>query len=173
MRIVFFVHLLFLFSVACKPQENSVEIIEDSIQQGELFEQLVNLTSNEIPPSILNDSTAFLLLPIQAICPSCRKKIIDSIVANENILDNKHFIIISANGGRKTMDAFFKERGHNWPNLKKGLFLDSTNQAFKIGLYKDKPVFFYGYKNKVSKKVSSIPATIKEDLRLFFNNKAR
>jgi hypothetical protein len=172
-RLAHLLIVLILWS-GCKSKSdvNSVELINETPRQEVLFKVLSDFTEPNIARNRLKDSVAFLLLPIEAICPSCRKKIIDSIMAHQNNLDSRHYIIISANGGKKTMEAYFRERGHKLPAIKDNLYLDSTNQTFKKELYTDKPIFFYGYNQKILKKVSSVPTTIKEDLHFFFGNKS-
>lgn len=162
--------LLSLF--ACdkyKERISSVELITSRTKQDSLFNGLIEVTSNSIPDDLLRDSLAFLVLPVQAICPSCREKTVDSIVKYQDNLPDKHFIIISANGGRKLINSFFKEEKKRLPDIDGRLFLDSTNMAYHYELYEDKPTMYYTYGRKVYKKVASVPATVRRDLHQFFS----
>lgn len=158
-----------LVGCGSKSQATSIEQVTDIQAQDSIFQNLVKLTHGTIPDNTLNDSLAFLILPVQASCPSCRKKTIDSIVKHQQNLDDGRFIVISANGGRKTIGSFFKEQDERLPVIENRLFLDTINQAYKYDLYKDKPTIYYTYQQKAYKKVAAIPATVREDLREFFS----
>jgi hypothetical protein len=164
--------LLLLFCVigcdAVSDQPESIELITRISQQDSLFNNLLQISGNTLSQNSSTDSLAFLILPLQASCPSCRKKTIDSILKHQKKLADNHFIILSANGGRKTISAFFREQNSELPNLPHQIILDSTNQAFKYNLYKDNPAIYYAGNRKVYKKVSAIPATVKQDLQEFF-----
>ena len=147
----------------------SVAIIGTPAEQQSIFNKLLTVSNNSIPAEQLPDSLAFLVLPVQASCPSCRKKTIDSIAAHQNDLLANHFIIISANGGRKTINSFFREVNKELPDMGNKLFLDSANNGYKYDLFKDKPTMYYTYQKKAYKKVESIPMTVREDLREFFS----
>ncbi|SHM37046.1 hypothetical protein [Chitinophaga sp. CF418] len=167
-----FVLLMLVSLFACdkyKERISSVELITSDLKKDSLFKGLVKLTFNSIPESMLQDSLAFLVLPVQAICPSCREKTVDSIVKYQHHLPDKHFIIISANGGRKLINSFFKEEHKRLPVIEGKLFLDSTNMAHRYELYEDKPTMYYTYRGKAYKKVSSMPATVRKDLHQFFS----
>lgn len=167
-----FVLLTFLSLFACdkyKERISSVELVTSRTKQDSLFNGLIEVTSNSIPDDLLKDSLAFLVLPVQAICPSCREKTVDSIVKYQDHLPDKHFIIISANGGRKLINSFFKEEHKLLPVIEGRLFLDSTNMAHRYELYEDKPTMYYTYRRKVYKKVASVPATVRKDLHQFFS----
>jgi hypothetical protein len=162
--------ILFAVGMSCgKPlkKDDSVELITSATQQDSLFHKLVTITNNTIQG--VNDSLAFLVLPVQASCPSCRKKTIDSIMKHQAHLANNHYIIISANTGRKTIGGYFREQEYQLPDIPGKLFLDSVNMAFKYNLYKDKPTIYYSYNRKAYKKVAAIPATVRDDLREFFS----
>lgn len=150
-------------------KQSSIEYIENGNRQDSIFKMLVTLTNNEISANHLDDSLAFLILPIQASCPSCRNKTIDSISKYRNNLEDRHFIIISANGGSKTINGYFKENNKVLPVIKNKLFLDTTNRAFKYELYDKKPTIYYAYKQKAFKKVAAIPTTVRQDLQEFFS----
>jgi hypothetical protein len=140
--------------------------ISDSVEQTAVFDKLVLMT--KITPSEnQNDSLAFLILPVHASCPFCRKKTIDKIVKNISGMDNHHFIIISANGGRRTILGYFSEQNYALPESK-NLYLDSTNKAFDYKLYTDKPTMYYSFQKKVYKRVEAIPHTVRKDLAHFF-----
>jgi hypothetical protein len=147
---------------------DSVETIAQEMQ-GTVFKSLLQVTGSSRFESNINDSMAFLVLPIQASCPACRKKTIDSIIARQKDLLPNHFIIISAKAGLKKMNAYFAEQGYELPVLENKLFLDSLNDAFKLGLYEDKPTVYYTFGQKAYKKVAALPATVRKDLREFFS----
>lgn len=83
-------------------------------------------------------------------------------------LSADHYIIISANGGRKTIRGYFQEQAYELPAITSRLFLDSNNLARQFELYEDKPMMYYTYQKKAYKKVAAIPATVRDDLREFF-----
>jgi len=145
-----------------------VEHISSATEQESIFNSLLKVTNNGVPPGMQKDSLSFLLLPIYASCPACRKKTIDSIIKYQDKLMNGRVIIISVKGGRKTISSFFREEGSEIPEIDNRLFLDSTNQAFQYDLYDKNPVIYYCHNQKAYKKVIAIPATVKEDLREFF-----
>jgi hypothetical protein len=156
--------------IACgKGPGSSVTMITDPTQQETLFQNLITVTKNSIPEISIGDSLSFLVLPVQASCPSCRKKTIDSIMKHQANLADRHYIIIAANGGRKTIRGYFREQAYEMPDIKNYLFLDSNNLANKNNLYKDNPTLYYSHGKKVYKKVAAIPATVREDLCEFFS----
>ena len=161
--------LIYIAAACGNRSPNSIELITASSQQNLLFENLITVTQHTIPDNKLNDSLSFLILPVQASCPSCRKKTIDSIIKYEHQLADNHYIIISAEGGRKTIRGYFQEQNYELPVLEKQFFLDSNNLAYKYKLYEDKPTIYYTLNKKAVKKVSAIPATVREDLREFFS----
>ena len=147
--------LMIYFIPACNTnteKQRSAELINDTARQSTLFKQLVTLSGDSIAEKNMNDSLAFLILPLHVSCPDCREKVIDSILAHENNLDPQHFIIISADGGHKIINSYFRERGHNIPSIDGQVFLDSTNLASKFELYDEKPTFYYSYNRRVIKK---------------------
>jgi hypothetical protein len=148
---------------------NSIELISEANQQESIFQSLMAVTNKALSENIQKDSLAFLVLPVQASCPACRNKTIDSIVIHQTDLLENHFIIISANGGRKTINGYFLENNKDLPIIKDKLFLDTTNQAFKLGLYDKKPTIYYTHNLKTFKKVAAIPATVRQDLQEFFS----
>jgi hypothetical protein len=156
---------------ATKP--TSIETIPEPARQQSLYNSLLEISRSLVNSGELNDSLAFLILPVQASCPSCRKKTIDSIVARQHSLPARHYIIISGSAGRKELNSYFKEQEKELPIIPNHLLLDSTNQAYHHQLYTEKPTIYYAYDRKVYKKVSAIPATVKEDLREFFSNTRR
>src|SRR5688500_12893047 len=98
-----------------KTKSDSVEAITDTAKQSLIFANIMNVTDNAVNQMIRSDSLSFLVLPIEASCPSCRKKTIDSIVKNKDHLANNSFVIISANSGRKTINSFFEEQNYKLP----------------------------------------------------------
>ena len=168
-------HISLLFIVllwACNYSDhkpNSVAIIADPAKQNSVFNSLIDLTNKSIPANQLNDSLSFLVLPVKLSCPACRKKTIDSIVKHQHDLAQRHFIIISGSEGRKNMNSYFQEVDKELPVIENQLFLDSTHEAYKKELVTENPVIYYTAGKKAYKKVSSVPATVKDDLREFFS----
>jgi hypothetical protein len=154
-----------------KPERkpNSAVLISEPATQKAVFDNLVNLANKAIPDDQLNDSLAFLVLPVKLSCPACRRKTIDSIVKYQNNLQERHFIIISGSEGRRNTNAYFREVDKEMPVIENKLFLDSTNKAYKLELVNENPVIYYTFKQNAYKKVSAIPATVREDLHDFFS----
>ena len=150
-------------------KQESIQLIVDSKQQDETFKELMSITNNSISAAMRKDSLAFLILPVQASCPACRNKTIDSITKYENHLAEGHFIIISANGGYKTISGYFQENDKVLPRIEDKLFLDSINLAHKYKLYDKKPTIYYTYNQKAYKMVAAIPSTVRIDLQEFFS----
>lgn len=160
------------FSCGSKEEDTSnlsIVPITDIVAQDSIFRNLLKLTPGAIPDASQNDSLAFLILPLKASCPACRNKTIDSIVKHRNNLLENHYIILSASAGRKVINSFFLERDKEMPVLESKLFLDTTNQAGKYALYENNPTLYYTRNKKATRKVSAIPATVKDDLREFFS----
>lgn len=153
--------------VSSKP--SNIEFIVSPETQELVFNNLVKLADKTIASTQLDDSLAFLILPVKLSCPACRKKTIDSIVKHQNDLAPGHFIIISGSEGQKNMNSYFQEVDKEMPVMKGQLFLDTTNQAYKMKLLSENPVIYYAVNRKAFKKVSSIPATVRNDLREFFS----
>jgi hypothetical protein len=149
----------------------SAEIITNTDQQNSLFRNLEAVTKSTLPDSIKHDSLAFLVLPLEASCPACRNKTIDSIIKYESNLRNNHFIILSANAGRKLMSSYFREHKADLPEMPGKIIYDTTDQADKYSLYKNNPAIYYSYNSKVFKKVWALPTSIKQDLHEFFSGK--
>lgn len=155
--------------VSKSKKQNSIEMITDAGQQEIVFRNLMAITNNKLSKNVRSDSLAFLVLPVQASCPACRNKTIDSIVKHRNSLAVNHFIIISANGGYKTISGYFLENNKKLPDIENRLFLDSINQAYQLSLYDKKPTMYYTYDKKAYKKVAAVPATVRDDLHEFFS----
>lgn len=151
-----------------KSKSKNESFISDKVQQDTIFEYLNTLVNKKIPEDKTYDSLAFLVLPIQASCPSCRKKIIDSIVKYKDKLADNLYLVVTANGGYKTIRSYFLEQDHELPIIYNKLFLDSTNQAFKYDLISDNPVVYYTANRKAYKKDVILPATIRKDLAKLF-----
>lgn len=147
----------------------TITMIEKEEEQKLAFDGLMRVTDSIIPKDLMDDSLSFLILPMEASCPSCRKKVIDSIIAHKNNLKDKHYIIISTNKDRFTINAYFIDRKGELPEINGRLFLDTTNYALALNLYDTKPTFYYTSNEKVFKKVASIPLTVKDDLSEFFS----
>jgi hypothetical protein len=154
-------------SKSISSQKINGKIISDPIMQDSLFKDLIKLTNNSVSESRLKDSIAFLLLPMQATCPACRKKTIDSIVKFKERLDENHLIVISGKG-KKSIAGYFKQQNKELPIIEKNIFLDSTEQSLSSDLASTNPNIYYAYNGKVYLKVSCLPSTIKDDLRKFF-----
>jgi hypothetical protein len=152
-----------------KNKHTSVELIASGARQDSIFSQLITLTNNTIQSTTLDDSLAFLILPVQASCPGCRIKTIDSIIKYQHRLKDRHFIVISANGGRKKINGFFYEQGEELPVIENRLFLDTSNSSYYMNLCEEKPMMYYTYNRKAYKKVAAIPATVRQDLQEFFS----
>ncbi len=161
--------VLLLASACGKPKQNSIELITIPEKQSSLFQDLVAITGKTIPDTLLSDSLAFLILPVQASCPACRKKTIDSIAKHQSDLNDNHYIIVSANGGRRAIRGYFQEQNHELPDIPGKFFMDSLNLAYQRNLYVNKPTIYFTYNRKVYKKVAAIPATVRDDLREFFS----
>lgn len=170
--------LLFLIGLlwACnntsgKPghKPNSSQPITDVKAQSSIFNSLLNLTGNVISENHLKDSLAFLVLPVKLSCPACRKKAIDSIVKHQRDLPGRHYIIISGSEGRRNLNSYFLEVDKEMPVMENQLFLDTINQAYKSELVSENPVIYYTADRKAYKKVSAMPATVRDDLREFFS----
>lgn len=159
-----------LFSCTQQNPQSLDELIIDNKNQEALFGKLLTINPNVDEFLKLNDSVSLLILPIQAACPSCRNKIIDSIIRYKEHLDKNHLIVISAKGGRKTINPFFYDRGSSMP-VSKNIVIDSTNKCFELELFYDKPTMYYATRNVVYRKVSILPATIKAALAGFFSLK--
>jgi hypothetical protein len=163
---------IFISAISCKNaqavKDTHVELISDLSKQTALFQGLADIAKNKLSEPGLNDSISFLVLPVQRCCASCRKKTIDSIVKYQDKLDQDCFVIISANGGRKTINAFFREQQYELP-LGTAIVLDTTDAALEKQLYTDNPAFYYAFNRKIYKKVAALPITIKQDLSEFFN----
>jgi hypothetical protein len=152
-----------------KPDDKpSTEYINSIQEQKSLFEQLKQIFLVNSASESLNDSIAFLILPLQASCPSCRKKSIDSIMAHINAFPKNHFVTIALNAGRKSANSFFREQNYEMPALTPFFQFDSTNLTGKTNLYENQPMIYYAFNQKVYKKVAARPSTVKEDLREFF-----
>jgi hypothetical protein len=170
MKIGVLIILIVLFGCGkVKNKHTSIEFINSGGEQDSIFNQLVALTWNTIKDTTLNDSLAFLILPVQASCPGCRIKTIDSIVKNRDRLKEHHYIIVSANGGRKKINGFFYEQGEELPVIENKFFLDTLNLSYHLNLCEEKPTIYYTYNKKAYKKVAAIPATVRQDLQEFFS----
>ncbi len=154
---------------ATSKKPNSIEIITPGDQQDSIFHDLIAVTHNIVPEELQTDSLAFLVLPLQASCPACRNKTIDSIVKHQDDLLEKHFIILSVKGSRKKINGYFQENNKKLPDMQEHLVLDSNNIAYTHELYDEKPVMYYTYNKKAYKKVAAVPATVRDDLMEFFS----
>lgn len=169
-RVVFIFSLILL---SCSEKNNDIDpnvqkIVDQSLQDS-LFNQLSYLTFNSIPASFRNDSLSFLILPIEAACPSCRKKTIDSILKYQSSLRSNQFIIISGTG-MDAIKSYFNEQNTAMPVAYQGIFYDTTNQAFIKDLIFTKPTIYNSSAAKVYEKISCVPTNIKKHLKAFFTN---
>ena len=168
-HIIVLVACIIVISCGAAKKENSIEMISASEQQDSIFRDLIIVTGDAVPDSLQGDSLAFLVLPLQASCPACRNKTIDSIAEHANSLLKNHYVVISANGGHKTINGYFQENDKKMPDMGHSLILDSNNLAHKYELYDKKPTMYYTYNRKAFKKVAAVPATVRDDLREFFS----
>ncbi|SDG48851.1 hypothetical protein [Chitinophaga filiformis] len=167
-----FVIALSVIAFSCdKPDvsKRSVEMIVAKESGDSIFKNLLKVVDNVVVDDKLNDSLAFLILPVQASCPSCRKKTIDSIIKHKDNIKDRHFIIINANGGRQFIEGYFKEQNSKLPTIENKLFLDSSNLSYRLNLCQDKPTIYYTYNRNAYKRVRAIPVTVRDDLREFFS----
>jgi hypothetical protein len=144
-------------------------MITKEVDQRLIFDGLMRITDSLIPQSARNDSLSFLLLPMEASCPSCRKKVIDSILKHKMDLRPNQYIIISSTAGLNAINAYFVDRKGELPVISGQLFIDSTNYAKHLDLYDKTPMLYYTFQQKAYKKVSAIPSTVKDDLSEFFS----
>src|SRR6478735_9321195 len=170
MRISIVLSFTIILVLTCCSQKkhDGMEAITNAVLQEELFSKLASINNYSIAQDAINDSLAFLILPMQASCSSCRNKTIDSIDSRKAKLDNKHLIILSGNS-RKSIINYFKERKKASPESESRIILDTNERAFKDDLSSTNPVIYYAYNKKVYLKVSCSPATIKADLGAFFS----
>jgi hypothetical protein len=140
------------------------KIITDPVVQDSLFRSLEKIVNNSIAKDIAGDTLAFLFLPVQATCPACRKKTIDSISKYKDRLDENHYVII-VGGGTRSIGGYFEEQNKKMP-FSKNIFYDTVGLA--AHLTSTNPNIYYSVNSKVYRKVSCLPKTIREDLREFF-----
>lgn len=157
---------------ACKDdsmKKSDIKLISDSKLQDSTFKVLLSFASIDTANPKLNDSLEFMILPLEISCPSCRNKTIDSILKHKDDLGENNYLIVSAKGGRKKMNAFFRDRGGVLPVIPDKVFLDSTHLALDYELVHDNPVIFYTAHRKVYKKVTFLPPTVKDNLHDYFS----
>jgi hypothetical protein len=146
----------------------SLELVTRPGEQDSIYLGLMQVTNSSLTNEINSQDTfAFFILPLQSVCPACRRTAIKGIAAYDNRLPIRHYIIISANGGRKTINGFFRSENRKLPT-NGNVFLDSTNLAGKLNLYNGKPTIYYVFNKKPYKRVAAVPHTIKKDLKEFF-----
>ncbi|MGN7722632.1 hypothetical protein [Chitinophaga sp. 22620] len=157
--------LLFACNATVAPPNNDT-LVQDSQRQKDTYHQLAQL----VPDSVLTgDSISFMVLPLQASCPSCRDKALDSIIQFKEKVPKNHYIILSLKGGQKYIKHFFKNAGHKQiPEIPGVMFIDSVDKAGDFELYHSNPAFYYTSSGNVYRKISALPATVKEDLSEFF-----
>ncbi|RPD41849.1 hypothetical protein [Chitinophaga barathri] len=164
----FFIYMAFIL-YACNTKTTNPSrdsLIESKQQQQMLYEQLAQLVPGSLPG---NDSISFMVLPLEASCPSCRDKSLDSIVRFKNSIPSNHYIILSLKGGRKYVRQYFKNAGHKQiPDIPGVLFIDSIDKAGEFQLYHNNPSFYYAVAGNTYRKIDALPHTVKEDLREFF-----
>lgn len=144
------------------------DLISDPVVQDSLFKRLKRLTKDAIPACELQDSLAFLILPMEASCPACRRKAIDSIVKYKDRLDEKHYVVIIGNGSR-SIQGYFSQQNKSMP-LARGILYDTLELSAEMAISSTNPNIYYSHGQKVYLKVSCLPATIKEDLKVFYAN---
>lgn len=167
---IYYIILVLLFSCNYNDKKiNNQVLLNNEQEERTLFEKIITIGNLK---SRLNnqasDSLSVLVLPLEASCPSCRNKTIDGIMRYADNLTDNSIVILSAKAGIKNMNAFFRERGYESIPVNNGkIILDSTNQA--NGLYENNTTIYYASQQRVYKIVSSVPATIKNDLHEFFS----
>lgn len=166
-------HLIMLLGLtiaACQEQgrqEKSKTEITGSMQDS-VFSYLSQIAGPTLSEEQKKDTLSFLILPLEASCPACLGKTIDSILKYQHHLNKYQIIIISLNAGKKRISSYFKERGGNLPT-EANIILDTLNLSSRFQLHESNPTFYFtANKHAISKKVG-LPATIKEDLHQFFN----
>lgn len=163
----------FMIVICCKEKSLTDKVIEKdkigAIEGDSLYHQLMSSFVQLSRSTELYDSISVLILPVQAACPSCRKKTIDSIIKHKGDLIKNRFIILSGTDA-KNIKATFAERDAEVPIGLSGIIIDSTNEAFVQDLVYTKPVIYYCKNGRVARKIVSIPSTIREDLAEFFAN---
>lgn len=169
MRICFITLLIFLSCNNSEKKNNNHVLLNNEQEERTYFSKIISVGNLESELSNqVSDSLSILVLPLEASCPSCRNKTIDSIMSYAGKLNDHSVVILTAKAGIKNMNAFFRERGYeSIPLENKKIVLDSTNQA--NGLYKNNTTIYYTSQRKVYRIVSSMPATIKNDLHEFFS----
>lgn len=164
--------MILLVLAACshkaKVKTDFSQAITDPLQRDSLFQNLMGLTKNSIPQTQAKDSLLFLVLPVEAACPSCRKKTIDSVIKYKDRLNEQRYVIITGTG-RKIIESYFKERGYDLPFAAHNIFVDSVNEAFIHDVIFTRPEIFYAYNNEVYRKVSCVSVNIKAELAKFFS----
>lgn len=138
----------------------------DSTTAKTAFSSIKKIAGNAI--SSATDSTHLLILPLEASCPSCREKTIDSILKHYQSMPPNHLVIISAPAGRRSMSSYFKERNGQLPE-QASIILDTTNLSTRLNLHENNPTIYTIYGDRVTYKKSSLPATVKTDLHHFFS----
>lgn len=171
--------ILLLFAVtiililACrekKVKESNSSWITRASQQDSIFNDIISLTNPMIPEEKQNDSLVFLIIRMEATCPSCLKKSVDSISKHKNDMDDKHFIVLSATN-KKIIESYFTDQNYEFPNVVNKIFIDSTDESYTKDLVVTKPTIYYSHNKKVYRKVTCVPNNIKKELRLFFQKK--
>jgi len=174
---IFYLIIVFMITLnlySCGPSATeqinaaNIKIIDDMATQDSLFKLLADLSHiPDVRPK--SDSIAFLILPIDAACPACRNKTIDSIIANKDKLKNNHYIIISGAGIRK-IESYFLERNHDLPLSYDRILIDSLNRTFRDDLVLTKPTIYYSINQKVVKRITCVPRNIKKELAYYFSS---
>ena len=169
MRISLIALMMLLSCNYSEKKSNNLVLLNNEQEERSYFEKILAIGNLDSKLSKqVSDSLSILVLPLDASCPACRNKTIDSIMKHAGKLSDNSILILTAKAGIKNMNAFFRERGYDSiPLDNKRIVLDSTNQA--SGLYKNNTTIYYASQQKVYKIVSSIPATIKNDLHEFFS----
>lgn len=165
-----FLILLSIFWSCSKPAKvESVQMIDNEASSQHYFKALMAVTEDRIPVNEQQDSLSFLILPLQASCPSCRKKTLDSIIKHKHDLKSRHYIILSTSEGLQAIEGYFYARKSQMPDLKGKMFIDTLNYASQLGLFDLKPTMYYAFHGLVYKRVNAYPQTVKEDLREYFS----
>lgn len=165
----FFLLIALLTAPSCKDPEGKINIVPlPAAQQSPVYSTLSSLFGPTLADTAKSDTLSILVLPIDITCPTCRKKILLSLMKNKEHIKPNHFIIISGNGGKKYIDGYFQEHQLRLPTGLKQLALDTAGLMKNNALYEGEPVIYYGIGQKILSKSKVSPGNVKKQLELFF-----
>lgn len=149
------------------PSRENETVIDNPALQDSLYGAIQNMLTFYNAHNISTDSAKILLLPLEAACPACRKKTIDSIVKYKHHLSSYQRIVLCGKS-TKSIKSYFQEQKYELPTGIANIIIDSTNYAHFHDLVITSPRIYIIKNNKVIKRISSIPKTIRSDLASFF-----